>query len=41
MQKLRVFGNGLNNMKKRMEGIDGKFVIENKNGTRTSLHVLI
>jgi signal transduction histidine kinase len=39
MQKLRQFGNGLNNMKKRMENIDGEFVIENKNGTRSLLIV--
>jgi signal transduction histidine kinase len=36
-QKLREFGNGLTNMKKRMEGIDGEFHIENKNGTTSVL----
>ena len=36
MEKLRKFGNGLNNMKKRMASIDGEFNIENHEGTRTS-----
>jgi len=38
MEKLRKFGNGLNNMKKRMASIDGNFHIENidKEGTRTT-----
>lgn len=36
MDKLRKFGNGLNNMKKRMASIDGQFDIENREGTRTS-----
>jgi len=35
MEKLRKFGNGLNNMKKRMASIEGEFFIENKEGTRT------
>jgi two-component system, NarL family, sensor histidine kinase DesK len=35
MEKLRKFGNGLHNMKKRMDSIDGTFSIENLNGTRT------
>ena len=39
MQKLREFGNGLNNMKKRMESIDGSFSIVNKDGTTTTLVV--
>ena len=34
--KLRKFGNGLNNMKKRMASIDGEFNIENRQGTRTT-----
>jgi signal transduction histidine kinase len=38
-QKLREFGNGLTNMKKRMQGIDGEFTIENKNGTTSVLSV--
>jgi signal transduction histidine kinase len=33
MDKLRQFGNGLKNMKKRMADIDVEFSIENKNGT--------
>ena len=35
MEKLRKFGNGLSNMKKRMASIDGEFDIENREGTRT------
>jgi signal transduction histidine kinase len=38
-QKLREFGNGLTNMRKRMQGIDGDFQIENKNGTTSVLSV--
>lgn len=37
MGNLREFGNGLKNMKRRMESIGGKFSIENKNGTVTTL----
>ncbi|HEY4148031.1 MAG TPA: 7TM diverse intracellular signaling domain-containing protein [Chitinophagaceae bacterium] len=33
MAKLREFGNGLNNMKKRMATINGTFSIENRDGT--------
>jgi len=36
MDRLRKFGNGLNNMKKRMASIDGEFNIENWKGTRTT-----
>lgn len=36
MQKLREFGNGLNNMKKRIESIEGSFAIVNKEGTTTT-----
>lgn len=36
LQKLREFGNGLNNMKKRMEHMNGRFSIENNNGTVTT-----
>jgi signal transduction histidine kinase len=36
MAKLREFGNGLNNMKKRMENINGTFSIENRDGTVTT-----
>ena len=38
MDKLRQFGNGLKNMKKRMADIDVDFSIENKNGTLITLH---
>jgi signal transduction histidine kinase len=37
MEKLRKFGNGLNNMKKRMASIEGEFKIENWKGTRTTI----
>ncbi len=39
MEKLRKFGNGLNNMKKRMASIDGEFKIENWRGTRTTFYL--
>lgn len=39
MEKLRKFGNGLNNMKKRMASIDGEFNIENWQGTRTTFYL--
>lgn len=39
LQKLREFGNGLNNMKKRMESIGGQFNISNENGTVTNFVV--
>jgi signal transduction histidine kinase len=32
MEKMRKFGNGLNNMKKRMAGIDGDFSIDHHEG---------
>ncbi|MBL7701383.1 MAG: hypothetical protein JNM14_03990 [Ferruginibacter sp.] len=38
MKKLRQFGNGLKNMKKRMADIGGDFNIENKNGTLITMH---
>ncbi|MFT3936089.1 MAG: 7TM diverse intracellular signaling domain-containing protein [Chitinophagaceae bacterium] len=38
-QKLREFGNGLNNIKKRMESIDGSLAIINKEGTVTTLTI--
>ncbi|GGB21544.1 sensor histidine kinase [Puia dinghuensis] len=41
MEKLRKFGNGLNNMKKRMASIDGGFNIENKEGTRTTFYLTL
>lgn len=37
MEQLRQFGNGLKNMKKRMESIGGSFSIENQGGTLTTL----
>lgn len=37
-EKLRQFGNGLKNMKKRMNDIQIDFTIENKNGTLITLH---
>jgi signal transduction histidine kinase len=37
--KQREFGNGLINMQKRMESINGSFKIENKNGTLTTFVV--
>ncbi|MEP6748339.1 MAG: 7TM diverse intracellular signaling domain-containing protein [Bacteroidota bacterium] len=39
MQKLREFGNGLNNMKKRIESIDGTYNIANKEGTTTTIAI--
>ncbi|MES1223685.1 MAG: 7TM diverse intracellular signaling domain-containing protein [Bacteroidota bacterium] len=39
LHKLREFGNGLNNMKKRIESIDGSFLIVNKEGTTTTFTV--
>jgi len=39
MEKLRKFGNGLNNMRKRMTSIDGGFDIQNKEGTRTTFYL--
>lgn len=36
-EKIRQFGNGLKNMKKRMEAVGIEFYIENKNGTRITL----
>jgi len=35
LEKLREFGNGLTNMRKRMENIDGEFFVQNKEGTTT------
>ncbi|HEX2628348.1 MAG TPA: sensor histidine kinase [Chitinophagaceae bacterium] len=37
MQKLRQFGNGLKNIRRRMESIGGTYAIENNNGTLTVL----
>ena len=41
MEKLRKFGNGLSNMRKRMASIDGEFNIENRDGTRTVFGLLL
>ncbi len=38
MDKLRQFGNGLKNMKKRMSDIQVDFTIENNNGTLITMH---
>ena len=38
MDNIRQFGNGLKNMKKRMQDIEVEFYIENKNGTLITLH---
>ena len=37
LQKIRQFGNGLQNIKRRMESIGGNFEIKNNNGTETIL----
>jgi len=39
MQNLRQFGNGLKNIARRMESINGTFKIENRNGTVTTLNL--
>ena len=41
MEKLRKFGNGLNNMRKRMASIDGEFKVENKEGTRSTFSLAL
>ena len=41
MEKLRKFGNGLNNMKKRMASIEGEFNIENRQGTRMTFFLTL
>ncbi|HMC99535.1 MAG TPA: ATP-binding protein, partial [Ferruginibacter sp.] len=38
LDKLRMFGNGLKNMKKRMQDVHIDFSIENNNGTLITLH---
>jgi signal transduction histidine kinase len=38
MDNIRQFGNGLKNMKKRMNDIDIEFTIENNNGTLITMH---
>ena len=39
--ELNRFGNGIRNMKSRMEMIDGKFAIENDSGTRITLSLAV
>ena len=39
LQNLRQFGNGLNNIGRRMQSIGGTFKIENNNGTVTTLEL--
>jgi signal transduction histidine kinase len=41
LQNLRKFGNGLQNMKRRIESISGEFKIENHEGTRTIFEVML
>jgi signal transduction histidine kinase len=41
LEKLRKFGNGLNNMKKRMASINGEFAVENRDGTRTTFFLTL
>jgi signal transduction histidine kinase len=41
LEKLRKFGNGLNNMKKRMASINGEFNVENHLGTRTTFYLTL
>jgi signal transduction histidine kinase len=41
LAKLRKFGNGLNNMRKRMASINGEFNIENFQGTRTTFYLAL
>ncbi|HTR27667.1 MAG TPA: 7TM diverse intracellular signaling domain-containing protein [Puia sp.] len=41
LDKLRKFGNGLNNMKKRMASINGEFLVENRQGTRTTFYLTL
>jgi signal transduction histidine kinase len=41
MEKLRKFGNGLNNMRKRMASIDGEFKVENREGTRSTFSLAL
>ena len=41
MERLRKFGNGLNNMRKRMASIDGEFTVENSEGTRSTFSLAL
>ena len=38
LEKIRQFGNGLKNMKKRMDDVDIEFSIKNNNGTTVRLY---
>jgi signal transduction histidine kinase len=39
--RLRKFGNGMNNMKKRIESINGEFILQNKQGTSLTFRLKI
>jgi len=39
LKSVRRFGNGLNNIKKRMQSINGDFIIDRDNGTLVSLEI--
>jgi signal transduction histidine kinase len=39
LKNIRRFGNGLNNIKKRMQSINGDFMIGHENGTKVRLEV--
>jgi signal transduction histidine kinase len=41
LQNTRLFSNGLKNMKKRMQAIDGNFIIENKIGTKAVFEMVL
>lgn len=41
LDAIHRFGNGLDNMKKRMESVNGTYAIANQNGTITTLTVLL
>ncbi|HEX4371976.1 MAG TPA: sensor histidine kinase [Puia sp.] len=41
LDNTRLFSNGLKNMKKRMQAIDGNFIIENKIGTKAIFEMVL
>lgn len=41
LEAIHRFGNGLDNMKKRMESVNGTYAVANQNGTITTLTVLL
>jgi signal transduction histidine kinase len=41
LENTRLFSNGLMNMKKRMQAIDGNFIIENKIGTKAIFEMVL